>query len=555
MAKITLNRMQLEVLPHFLAEAADAIVAMESAVLRLEEGEAGEEPVNEIFRVVHTLKGDFGSLGFPRLASLCHRLENALDVLRASHASPGARGVSLLLLAVDGLQRALRLAERHEDELDRLHQHLVVEIEAWGAALAGRAGGEQGGPAATADQGAPEAESGAPDNRSRYLRVDVERLDLLLNLVGEISVGRGTLGEAIQDVRVARGELIERHRDGDLLYQELQELVLKLRMVPVGPAFQRHVRLVRDLGERLGKPVRLRLEGGDVELDSSVLQLLQDPLAHMLRNAMVHGIEPAEERTSRGKAPVGEIQLRTAQEGGSLSIVLRDDGRGIDGERVVQRAKDRGLVAESAVLSHAEMLELLFLPGFSTATEVSDLAGRGVGMDVVRRNIEALRGSMEISSTAGEGSAMRIRLPLTLAIVDGLIVRAGAQLYVVSVDEVGELLDLGSGVAAEADGLLYLRGRSLPCLRLSHELGVAGAGRVSRETAVIRRLAESSVALVVDGVLGKTQVVIKPLPKALEGTAALAGTTILGSGRIAMVLDLASLVRRRQERTAAPVVN
>ncbi|HWU37949.1 MAG TPA: ATP-binding protein, partial [Candidatus Acidoferrum sp.] len=296
--------------------------------------------------------------------------------------------------------------------------------------------------------------------RGRTLRVDLEKLDRILNLTGEIAIARGRLRQMLEE-RVGRAgeEVLEAHLEADRLYLELQELVMKARMVPVGPTFRQFVRTVRDMATATGKSVRLLIEGEDVEVDTRVIEHLRDPLTHMIRNAVDHGIEPPQVRQSQGKDPCGRVTLQAYHEAGSIVIRLADDGAGLDRDRIVERAKSQGIAAEPEKLTDAEICQIVFEPGFSTAESVTDLSGRGVGMDVVRRNVEALRGSVVIDGRQGEGTTITIRLPLTLAIIEGFGVGVGDETYVIPLEAVQECLELSAEAKSQnGRGVINLRG-------------------------------------------------------------------------------------------------
>jgi two-component system chemotaxis sensor kinase CheA len=325
---------------------------------------------------------------------------------------------------------------------------------------------------------------------------------------------------------------------------------MKARLVPMGQVFRRYARTVRDLAAAHGRLVRLAIEGADVEVDTSVIEHIRDPLTHMIRNAIDHGIEVPEARRRNGKDPAGTLILRAVRDSGSIVVELTDDGAGIDPARILARARAQGRLSVETVPTRDEILRLVFEPGFSTADRVSDLSGRGVGLDVVRRNVEALRGSASIESTPGRGTTVSLRLPLTLAIIPGLEVEAAGETYVVPLDSVVECLDVPRpGPRADRLSTLELRGSSLPCVRLRRLFG-AGPG-AEREQAVVARVGGRLAGLIVDRVAGESQTVIKPLGSLFRATRWFSGATILGDGRVAPILDLAPLVRQAAQSSGA----
>ena len=385
---------------------------------------------------------------------------------------------------------------------------------------------------------------------TRTLRVDVERLDRMLDLVGEIAVARGRLRTVLEQGGAVPPAVAEVHHDADGLEAELHELITRIRMVPVGPTFQHFHRTVRDLARALGKQVRLTIEGGDIELDMSVLEKIRDPLTHMVRNAVDHGLEAPDARAAAGKEPWGSLRLSASHDAGSIVVTLSDDGRGLDRAALLARGRALGLAGTQDAIPDEEIDQLVFAPGISTARSVTELSGRGVGMDVVKCEVEALRGSVEVESAAGEGTTFRIRLPLTLALIDGFVVRAADEAYVIPMDAVVECVDLpretraaAGGAPPSVTGLMSLRGAPLPILRLAKLFKLDGAP-AARESVVVIRNGDGKAGFVVDALVGGMQVVIKPLGRLFRGVAGVAGSAILGNGRAALILDVPRLMKR-----------
>jgi two-component system, chemotaxis family, sensor kinase CheA len=487
----------------FRAEADEHLLAMEDALLALEAQPGDLELLRTVFRGAHTLKGNASSLGFGALAELAHAVEDLLEPLRAGTAELTADLVTLLLREVD----ALRVAARE----------------------------------AVPSAGAPSRPEVAPGQHQRTLRVPAAKLDRLLDLAGEIAIARGRLAQALEAAGGAPA--LEAHQEADRLFLDMQELILQARLVPLGPTFRACARTVREVSASLGKQARLVIEGEDVEVDTSVVEHLRDPLTHMVRNAVDHGLEPSAVRRSRGKDAVGTLRLRAWREAGQIAIELSDDGGGLDRQRIAERARESGLADTAARLSDAELQQLIFEPSFSTAEAVTGVSGRGVGLDVVRRNVEALRGSVAVRSRDGRGTAFTLRLPLSLAIIDGFGVAVGGETYVVPLDAVLECLDLPDGQASWVDerGVFSLRGQPLPCLRLRRHFGLGGSGE--RESVVVVRHEGGRAGLAVDGLLGERQTVIKPLGALFQGLPGIAGSAILGDGRVALILDVPGLLR------------
>ncbi|MDO8208615.1 MAG: chemotaxis protein CheA [Gallionella sp.] len=378
-------------------------------------------------------------------------------------------------------------------------------------------------------------------SEANLIRVDADKLDELINLVGELIIaGAGT---NLIAQRVGEADLLESTATLSSLVEEVRDSALKLRMVQIGGTFNRFQRVVRDVGRELGKDIELVISGAETELDKTVVEKIGDPLTHLVRNSMDHGIESAETRLANGKSAKGTLKLNAYHDAGSIVIEVCDDGGGLNKQRILNKAIERGLVSEVNNLSDREIYNLIFEAGFSTAEAVSNLSGRGVGMDVVKRNITALRGTVNLDSIEGQGTRVTIRLPLTLAIIDGFLVGVGSSVYVIPLDMVVECIERTAWENAGGDGrYINLRGEVLPYLRLREHFEVAGAS-ARREYVVVVRHGENKVGLVVDRLLGEFQTVIKPLGRVFNKIGGIGGFTILGSGEVALILDVPSLVR------------
>ncbi len=396
---------------------------------------------------------------------------------------------------------------------------------------------------------------------SASIRVPTEKVDALINLVGEIIIAQAMVNQMAGGLT---GELQLRLQETlgivDRSTRELQERVMSIRMLPIGAVFNRVPRIVRDLAQSMGKKVRLEMTGADTELDKSVIERLGDPLTHLVRNAVDHGLETPDERVRGGKPEEGVVHLRALHQGGNVVIEILDDGRGLDRERIREKAASLGLVRPDATLTDDEIHELLFRPGFSTAKVVTDVSGRGVGMDVVKRNVEALNGAISVSSTPGQGSRFRIRLPLTLAILDGLSVRVGEQIFIIPLLSIAESVRPQRGAIHTVLGgrgeVFEHQGRQVPLLRLDHLLAIADAASDPYQGIVMILESDGSqFGVLVDDVLGQSQVVIKSLERNFRKVDAVMGATITGDGRVALIVDVPELhriaTRRRSDMDAA----
>jgi len=375
----------------------------------------------------------------------------------------------------------------------------------------------------------------------KVVKVPADKLDKLVDLVGELVIAGATAKVLARDSRMLEATAVI-----NSLVEEIRDTALGLRMVQIGETFNRFRRIVRDVSKELGKTIELEIHGADTELDKSIVEKLNDPLMHIVRNSIDHGIEPLDVRRARGKPDSGTLVLNAAHESGSILIEVSDDGGGLNRARIVAKAKERGLIAEGADLTDQEICNLIFEPGFSTADAVSNLSGRGVGMDVVRRNIDELRGSIEMDTEEGTGTTLRIRLPLTLAIIDGFRVGAGKASYVVPLDMVLECLDLGPFLESEENHLINLRGEVLPFLRLREVFRIEGEPS-PRERVVVVQYGDTRAGLVVDRLHGEFQTVIKPLGNLFHRIRGIGGSTILGSGEVALILDVPQLVQLAAE--------
>jgi len=373
-----------------------------------------------------------------------------------------------------------------------------------------------------------------------FIKVEVGKLDQLINLVGELVIAGAAASLSIK--QNDQGAMAEANENVTTLVERIRDASLTLRMVAIGEVFQRFPRVVRDISKELGKDIELLVTGADTELDKSMVEKLSDPLMHIVRNAMDHGIEPSELRLACGKTARGALRLNAYHESGSIVIEVSDDGLGLNRERILAKAIEKGLVQADQALSDKEVFRLIFEAGFSTAEQVTNLSGRGVGMDVVRSNIEQLRGEVEVLSEFGLGTTVRIRLPLTLAIIDGFQVRVADETFVLPLDQVIECVDLAD--QQNLHELLNLRGEALPYVRLRQLFGLAPGIAGARESLVVLQCGSSRAGVVVDQLIGESQAVIKPLGQIFAQNKILSGSTILGDGSVALILDVPHLIQR-----------
>ena len=382
----------------------------------------------------------------------------------------------------------------------------------------------------------------------RVLRVDAEKLDSLINLVGELVIAGATTNMIATHLGDER--LLESMSGLSRLVEDIRDNALDLRMVQVGETFNRFKRVVRDVSRDLGKNINLTINGADTELDKTVVEKIADPLMHLVRNSMDHGIELAEERVKNGKPEQGNLTLNAYHDAGSIVIEVIDDGKGLDRDKILAKAIEKNIVSETQMISDEEIYRLIFEAGFSTAEQVTSISGRGVGMDVVKKNIEALRGTVDVESKVGEGSKISIRLPLTLAIIDGFLVKVGDSSYVIPLDMVHECIDLSDDEHEDYEeyegnelGYINLRDEALPFLNL-HDYFKEETPEATRKSIVVVRYGNRKAGFVVDELLGELQTVIKPMGKVLKNLKGISGATILGSGEVAVILDVPNLIHR-----------
>ncbi|HWW22265.1 MAG TPA: chemotaxis protein CheA [Edaphobacter sp.] len=541
----------------FIAESQEGLDRMERCLTELETrpGDSAQL-VGEIFRSVHTIKGTTGFLGFERLEKLAHAGEHLLGSLREGKLTVTSDLISGLLRLMDGLRSILALIEATGSEGTRVGDEdsaLIAELAALNVEGTVVAVATGSAPVAAAQQIAAvpaTMAAGVAALSDKTLRIDVEVLNRMMNLVGELVLTRNQMLQS----GVEATNFPELARRLDSVTADLRETVMQARMQPVGNLFGKFPRMVRDLAQTCGREVRIEFSGQETGLDKSLLEAIKDPLTHAVRNAVDHGIEPPNVRVMAGKPSEGCLRLRAFHQSGSVVIELADDGAGIAIERVLAKAIERGLVTQeqAADMTEREALQLIFLPGFSTAAAVTTVSGRGVGMDVVRANVEKVGGSVELESKVGVGTTLRLRVPLTLAIVPALVVRSGGQSFALPQSALVELVyvpkrDEAKAVERMGAAELYrLRERLLPVVWLDRLLGLetrSGEDRHGFYMAVLE--AEGCrYGLVVDDLLAPEEIVVKPLSAVLKEIGLFSGATVLGSGMLALILDIGATAAR-----------
>ncbi len=594
-----------EIIDDFLVEADELVASLDNNFVKLETSPEDLDLLNEIFRAAHTIKGTSSFLGFEQVTTLTHRMEDILNKLRKGEMTLTTEIMDILLQSLDILKTLLdkvREGDLSEENLSDILSRLGATLEDDGeaaaqeelsagvvdelpevpqkneptedsdekllATLAKQVDGGPSGtsstsdpePAATATAAPPAEQSEEPAKASAprkhvdsTIRVDVERLDSLMNMVGELVLGRNSLVQSIGRLQAEHEGEFELEAVSqaavavNFITTELQMSVMKMRMQPVGKVFNRFPRLVRDLARDASKKIELQISGESTELDKSVIEEIGDPLVHIIRNSCDHGLETPNERVAKGKPETGTVWLAASQEGSNIVIKVSDDGRGFDVDAIRDKAVERGLATRADVerMADREIFNYIFQAGFSTAKKITDVSGRGVGMDVVRSNIEKLNGMIELSSEKDKGTTITIKLPLTLAIIQGLLVQCESEVFILPLSSVVET------VKTEQSDIHYMNKRPVLCLR-DEIIPIVNLSRMLRQGAdsfvltelpyiVIVGLAEKKLGLIVDRFLGQEEVVIKSLGSYLGSTEGVAGATILGDGRIRLIVDIVGL--------------
>jgi two-component system chemotaxis sensor kinase CheA len=554
-----------ELVSEFILEAREHLAGIEAQLLALEQNPGDPEPIHSIFRGFHTIKGVAGFLEFSAIQEVAHEVETLLDLARNARVAVTPSVIDAVLAGADYLGGEIGRVERELSGAaaspSGKNQALLEMIRA----LMREPAPESADPvpdAAGADllnlsqavtgvenpalepEAHPATQGGASAKKpaAGAVKVDTAKLDYLVDMVGEMVIADSMLRNSQELAGLKSTRVLRALTQLGRMTSEVQKTAMSMRMVTISQLFQKMARLVRDLSRKHGKQVELDTFGEDTELDRNIVEELGDPLMHMVRNAIDHGIETPEARQAAGKHPTARVTLRAAHRGGHICLEVSDDGRGLDKNKIVAKAREKGLINSADHLSENEIFNLIFEPGFSTAAQVTDTSGRGVGMDVVRNKIQQLRGRVEIQSTPGSGSTFVLKLPLTLAIIDGLVVGVGKERYIVPVFTVKEMLRPSEDTISTVenrDEMALVRGRLYPVVRLCRRFHVVPRSEDPKESVLI--IAESAgkdFCLMVDEVIGKQEVVIKSLGETMKRIQGVAGGAILGDGRVGLILDM-----------------
>ena len=558
----------------FIAESVEHINSAEAALLELETkpDDGDKELLNQILRAFHTIKGLAGFLNLTEIGSLAHAAENLLDQTRKSQLNLAGESIDVLFELISMMKEmGAGLSEAVETHKPVPKQKYLPQLlgklktAAEGQTLAASLDGPEGQKKdekideilAAADVGKTEDMASQVTAKAETvsgggkIKVSTDRLDNLINMSGELVIAQSIVAGKVNKSLGSEHSLCSKVAHQGKLIRELQELSMSMRMVPIQGAFQKMARLVRDLSHKAGKNINFVTVGEETELDRSIVDKIVDPLLHMARNSVDHGIEPPEEREKVGKNPVGRIELRAFHQAGNVVIEIDDDGRGLSKERILKKAIESGIIKAGRELNEQEIFELIFAAGFSTVEKVTDVSGRGVGMDVVKKDIESLRGKIYTSSTPGKGTTFTVRMPLTLAIIDGQIVKVGDERYIIPIHSVlrsfKPTLKQLSSVQNRGE-IVMVRGQLIPVVRLYKLFGVVPKSEdVTESLLVIVEEGSERCCLLVDELFDQQQVVIKNLGKDLGKVKGISGGAIMGDGKVSLILDIPGLIELAQK--------
>jgi two-component system chemotaxis sensor kinase CheA len=546
----------------FITEAGEHIETSEAGLLALESKPGDNETLNLIFRAFHTIKGMAGFLNLVEIGSLAHVAENLLDLARKGELVLAGKTADVIFESIDITKKmiaALRVAVEtgkpisKQPQLPDLLVKLKTVAENKGVDAAKDTIEEVGrdtkldtllsAPKTTAEES---AEKSKVHTRDETIKVSTSRLDTLINMVGELVIAQLMIAEDAHATLTSEQSLGRNVAHQGKIIRELQELSMSMRMVPISGVFQKMTRLVRDLSHKAGKDIALTISGEDTELDRNIVDKIADPLVHMIRNSIDHGIEEPQDRARAGKNPAGQIKLRAFHQSGNIVIEIEDDGKGLNKDRILKKAIANGIVGADQQLSDQEIFKLIYHAGLSTAEKITSVSGRGVGMDVVKKNIESLRGRIDIHSVLGKGTTFTIRLPLTLAIIDGQIIKVGSERYIIPISSIVQSFRPAAGQISTIQGkgeMVMVRGQLLSLIRLHKLFGITSSVKnVIDALLVVVEEDGRKCCLLVDELFGQQQVVIKSVGDGLGAIKGVSGGAIMGDGKISLILDVPGLM-------------
>lgn len=549
-----------DIINDFLAEASESLEQLDQKFMDLEKQPDDPSLLNDIFRSIHTIKGAAGFLGFQQMVDVTHCTEDVLNKLRKGemHVTPGImdailQSVDLIKLLLNNIKEKNGREEDLKPTVALLHDILEGRFKAEPPAATG---------ASKRAEGEEEHKLSRPDEavaatKEQSIRVDLDRLDSVLNLAGELVLSRNRLmrlGGKLSDSS-AQSDLHSHVNEAiaqlDLVTTDLQLAVMKMRMQPIAKVFNKFPRMVRDLARQMEKEVELHISGEETELDKTVIEEIGDPLVHIVRNSIDHGMEAPAEREAKGKPRCGRVELAAYQEGRNIVVSITDDGKGMDPEALKRSAVEKGLIPaeEAERLTRSDALNIIFIPGFSTAKAVSNISGRGVGMDVVKTNVSRINGTITIDSEVGKGTRITFRLPLTLAIIQALTVEAGGEVYGIPLSNVIENIRVTASEIKSVEGreVINIRDRIYPVIRLGSLVsGSSAEAKTEWKYIVIIGIGEKHFGILVDRLHGQEEIVMKSMGEYLKGTEGVAGACITGDGNVILILDMAGLLTSAQ---------
>ena len=568
-----------DMIDDFNQNSEEIMDVLDEQLLNLEQDPNNKEIIEEIFRAAHTLKGAAGMFGFTGLERVMHRMENLFDLIRKGKLSPNSDTMDVMFEGLDIVKELLSATKKGAPcGIKTAPIVIKLSLVAEGKAIESSAGASQTETAAPADAGGGDAGGGdakqgatskEKKKESSTIRVDLNRLDALVNLVGELVIDRTRFVTIEEELRTNHpnvklsGNISETVQLFGRHMNEIQDIIMKVRMVPIGNAFNKYPRIVRDLAKSLGKKIDLQISGETAEMDKTLVEQIGDPLIHLIRNSCDHGVELPEDRKKAGKNPTGNIWLSAHQEGNHIVIVIEDDGKGIPADIIRKKGIEKGLISEDDKLTNREIFNLIFEPGFSTAEKVTNVSGRGVGMDVVKKQIMKLKGMLEVDSEQGKGSTITIRLPLTLAIVQSLLVRVKSEIFAIPLGSVIESIRIAPDEIQKVGDseVIKLRNKVLPLMHLGDELKLANKKDTmadyihqlkSQDSSDRKRKQEKMFVVVVgqpdrpfgilvDQLLNQQEMVIKSMGRLMSDIPCVAGGAVLGNGEVVLVLDIPEL--------------
>lgn len=584
----------VQILCDFIVEAMDSLDALDFSLVTLEKKPDNQDTINAIFRIFHTIKGVSGFLELKKINELSHTTENLLDEIRQGRFKAGKKVIDIIFEAVDTLKKLILdrrtnmeagfpwreseidirkigakidLLDQTSDDEEELHlgeilvMKGVVKKEDIDESLGiqkehpdkklGEILVEQKKVDCKEIDSALKDQKNARSQSSHQVKIDISKLDNLVDLAGELVIAQSMLKQHSQAMMGSDPKFQQFINHLSSAVSGIQKIAMSMRMVPIRSTFQKMVRLVRDLSKSAGKEIILKMSGEDTEIDRNMVEALYEPMVHMIRNSADHGLESPEERTESGKTPFGTITLRAYHKGGNIVIEIEDDGRGLNREKIIEKAISRNLIQSTDNLSEDQIYDLIFEPGFSTASSITDISGRGVGMDVVKQSIEKMRGHISISSVQGRGCTFHIHLPLTLAIIEGMIVRTGEERYIIPTMAILESFRPRQDEYKTAHGrgeMVMVRGRLIPLVRTSELFGVkADIFNPWEGIVIVLENKGERLGLLIDDVLGKDEFVIKTLGDTFKGVRGIAGGSILADGKVSLIIDVPGLFDRALE--------